>query len=67
MNCGYSWRRHKIKIKRWNVHRSSCGTTFAWDGTGQLTTDVLLQLASEPKGTMVEEGSLEDGRASPIV
>ena len=33
---------------------------FAWDATGELTPDRLLQLAHVPKGTAVEEASLDD-------
>ena len=33
---------------------------FAWDDIGDLTPDRLLQLAGQPKGTAVEESSLDD-------
>jgi histidine triad (HIT) family protein len=33
---------------------------FAWDNSGDLTPDRLLQLAGEPKGTSVEESPLDD-------
>jgi len=33
---------------------------FAWDETGELTHERLLQLARQPKGTVVEECSLND-------
>jgi hypothetical protein len=33
---------------------------FVWDDTGELTPDRLLKLAGEPKGTAVEEISLDD-------
>jgi histidine triad (HIT) family protein len=33
---------------------------FAWDDSDELTPDRLLQLAGEPKGTSVEEISLDD-------
>jgi hypothetical protein len=33
---------------------------FAWEAAGELTPDRLLQLAHAPKGTPVEEASLDD-------
>jgi histidine triad (HIT) family protein len=33
---------------------------FAWDDTGELTAGRVLQLTGEPKGTAVEETSLDD-------